>query len=169
MRLPLGIRRDGLVVDANGRIIISKLNPCDLDERVQIVEAVNGVGAAKRKPSLPRFSIDDFGRPPTIYIAGPMTGCEDFNYPKFNATATALRKIGWIVKNPVEIAEAYGTADEIASSPKLLARVLEAELKIVRTCHALYLLRGWERSHGARGELAMALASGLQVFVEEDA
>lgn len=169
MRLPLGIRKDGLVVDANGRIIISKLNPCDLDERVQIVEAVNGVGAAKRKPSLPRFRIDDFDRPPTIYIAGPMTGCVDFNYPKFNAFAAALRKIGWIVKNPVEIAEAYGTAGEIASSPKLLDRVLEAELKVVRNCSAIYLLRGWERSNGARVELAAALASGIQVFVEEDA
>lgn len=169
MRLPLGIRRDGLVVDANGRIIISKLNPCDLDERVQIVEAVNGVGAAKRKPSLPRSRIDDYNRPPTIYIAGPMTGCVDFNYPKFNTAAAALRKIGWIVKNPVEISETFGTADEIDANPTLLNRVLAAELEVVRHCAAIYLLRGWERSRGARGELAEALRKGLQIFVEEDA
>ena len=38
----------------------------------------------------------------TVYIAGPMTGIPEFNYPLFNATAKALRATGVEVRNPAE-------------------------------------------------------------------
>ena len=40
MKLPL--RLDGVTVrDAEGRVVISALNPCTVEERKQIVKAVN--------------------------------------------------------------------------------------------------------------------------------
>ena len=34
-----------------------------------------------------------------IYIAGPMTGLPDFNYPAFNAAAARMRALGFEVEN----------------------------------------------------------------------
>lgn len=37
-----------------------------------------------------------------VYIAGPMTGLPDFNFPAFHAAAAAWRAAGWEVFNPAE-------------------------------------------------------------------
>jgi hypothetical protein len=36
------------------------------------------------------------------YVAGPMTGIKDFNYPAFNAVAEDLRAQGYEVENPAD-------------------------------------------------------------------
>lgn len=67
----------------------------------------------------------------TVYIAGPMTGKVDFNYPTFNAWESVLKMVGWQVLNPAKIGEPFGTAEEINANPKLLKAVIEAELAAV--------------------------------------
>ena len=48
-----------------------------------------------------------------------------------------------------------------------LARsIMSADLAAVRSCDAIYLLRGWETSRGAKKELAEAIAHGLQITQE---
>ena len=42
-------------------------------------------------------------RKPTIYIAGPMRGIEDFNFPAFDRQEELLKKQGWVVINPAEL------------------------------------------------------------------
>ncbi|WP_259331943.1 DUF4406 domain-containing protein [Pseudomonas sp. GW101-3H06] len=37
-----------------------------------------------------------------VYVAGPMTGLMDFNYPAFNAAADQLRALGYEVENPAD-------------------------------------------------------------------
>lgn len=39
----------------------------------------------------------------TIFLSGPMTGIEDFNYPRFNEVAEKLEKLGYTVVNPTQI------------------------------------------------------------------
>ena len=37
-----------------------------------------------------------------LYLAGPMSGIKDFNFPAFNEAAEHLRKLGYEVFNPAE-------------------------------------------------------------------
>jgi hypothetical protein len=39
----------------------------------------------------------------TIYVAGPMRGYDDYNYPAFDRQARVLEKQGWKVINPAEM------------------------------------------------------------------
>ncbi len=45
----------------------------------------------------------EMNRKPTIYIAGPMRGFKDYNYPAFDRQQTVLEKQGWRVINPAEM------------------------------------------------------------------
>ena len=49
---------------------------------------------------------------------------------------------------------------------RLARAVMDADLAAVRSCDAIYLLRGWENSRGAKKELAEALKHGLKVMLE---
>ena len=100
----------------------------------------------------------------TIYIAGPMQGKMDFNYPAFNAWDNVLSALGWKVLNPVKIGDAFGTGAEIQGDPKLLKAVINAELAAVAGADAIFLLNGWELSPGARRELAVALTNNLVIL-----
>ena len=103
-----------------------------------------------------------------IYIAGPMRGLPDFNYQKFNAVEAELAANGWNVSNPVKIGEKFGTAEEINGSAILLEAVMQSELLAVKLADAIFLLRGWQHSEGARMELAAALEKSADVYLEEN-
>ena len=118
-----------------------------------------------------------------IYCSGPMTNYPDLNRPAFDAAERRLTAQGHFVINPHHISALFGTVDELASSfvalygetpfggfgyssPTLARAVMDADLAAVRSCDAIYLLRGWETSRGAKKELAEALSHGLQVMQE---
>ena len=103
-----------------------------------------------------------------IYIAGPMAGVPESNYPAFNAAAAQLRANGWMVENPVDIGAEFGPPEAIQADRRLLARVEQAERDVIPDCDAIYLLRGWQRSAGARGELAVALKYDLEIFLQSE-
>ena len=42
-------------------------------------------------------------RKPTIYVAGPMRGYENYNYPAFDRCSRVLREQGWNAINPAEL------------------------------------------------------------------
>ena len=103
-----------------------------------------------------------------IYIAGPMTGLPEYNYPAFRSAAVLLRGEGHEVVNPVELGEKYGTADEINTDPVKFADLILEELDALKECDVIYLLHGWQTSKGTRKELKLALENGLDVLVEDD-
>lgn len=89
-----------------------------------------------------------------IYVAGPMTGLPDFNYPAFHAAAARLRAEGHHVENPAEnTAPACGT----------WLAYMRLALAQVATCDAVFMLPGWRESKGARIEHGLALDLGLEV------
>lgn len=90
-----------------------------------------------------------------IYIAGPMTGLPDFNYPAFNAAAAQLRAQGLHVENPAE----HGTVEGAEWGD-----YLRYDIGRVATCGAIYLLKGWENSKGAQLEVHIARTLDMAVM-----
>ena len=117
-----------------------------------------------------------------IYISGPMTGYKNLNRKAFMDVGEELKKKGHFVINPHVFTLIFGDEDEIANSFKayyegaaqthpngsyrLAQSVMDAELAALRSCDAIYMLRGWENSRGARKELAEAIAHGLSIISE---
>lgn len=89
-----------------------------------------------------------------VYIAGPMTGLPEFNYPAFNAEAARLRALGFDVQNPAE--------NPVPACGTWLGYMRMAVAQLV-TCDMVALLPGWWRSRGARIEAVLAWALGLRV------
>lgn len=90
-----------------------------------------------------------------IYIAGPMTGLPDFNFPAFNYAAALLRDQGLHVENPAE----HGGVDGAE-----WADYLRYDMGRLATCGAIYLLKGWENSKGAQLEVHVARTLGMVVM-----
>lgn len=83
-----------------------------------------------------------------IYLAGPMTGIEEWNYPLFRAETVRLRALGHRVVSPAEINAGHEVDGWVACMKRDIVALLD--------CDALALLPGWEKSKGARGEVALA-------------
>ena len=91
---------------------------------------------------------------PILYLAGPMSGIEDYNYPAFNTAATYLRTLGYTVLNPAENCLPDGSPWE--------AFMRDALAKLIRADGVAYL-PGSESSKGARIETALAMSLGWPV------
>ena len=113
-----------------------------------------------------------------IYISGKMTGCPYHNRPAFDKAAKRLREQGHFIINPHDFTPLFGSEEEIAkefkrfysisSQSQIAQSVMDADLAAVRSCDAIYLIRGWETSRGAKKELAEAIAHGLTIMQEGD-
>lgn len=97
-----------------------------------------------------------------VYIAGPMTGLPELNFPKFRAVAEFFRSAGWEVLNPVEIGQKHFPEGGVHANEYLIKDILE-----LVTCDTICLLPGWTASIGARCEAAIAVTLGL-TFVDEN-
>ena len=112
-----------------------------------------------------------------IYIAGPMRGLPNFNFPAFFAAEKALLDESpyAFVFNPARRdEETYGR--DISNSPTgsfadipqfSLRDALQADTSwICRYAERVHMLQGWERSKGAIAERALAEALGLKITYE---
>lgn len=109
---------------------------------------------------------------PTLYVAGPMTGKPQMNYPHFHEVGDALRDCGYGVLNPVDV-----DAMHLSERKKLMLPTTCAEcdaggkhdwewymrrtLKMMLDADGIALLRGWEGSRGAKIEVAVAAKLGM--------
>ena len=110
-----------------------------------------------------------------IYIAGPMTGYVDFNFPAFDAAAELLISQGHVVFNPADRDRsahgedfAKGTTGDHSEVPEFSLRdALAADTEwICQHAQAIYLLDGWEKSKGANAEKALAVALGHAILYQ---
>lgn len=90
-----------------------------------------------------------------VYLAGPMSGMPDLNYPAFNQKAAELRARGWHVENPAE------NPVPPCGSWKGYMRMSIWQLT---SCEAIYLLPGWASSQGAAMEFSIAQQLGLEII-----
>lgn len=94
-----------------------------------------------------------------LYLAGPMTGFEDFNFPTFNKMAADLRGRGYTVENPAE----HGVVADAD-----WADYMAYDLTRLGLCGMVAVLPGWENSKGARLEVHIARELGMQVVNAHD-
>jgi hypothetical protein len=89
------------------------------------------------------------------YLAGPMTGLPDLNFPTFHAAAAHFRAGGFDVVSPAEInpdpTMKWGDA-------------MRADIPQLCTCEVIAMLPGWEKSKGARLEHHIASELGMGVI-----
>lgn len=95
--------------------------------------------------------------PSALYVAGPMSGYEDFNHPAFHAKAAELRAAGHEVINPAEFDAEIGP-DQPWDTYLRRDLVLLAE-----QCNRIVLLPGWENSPGANLEVSVGKALGFEI------
>ncbi len=80
-----------------------------------------------------------------IYIAGPMSGLPEFNYPVFFAAEEYLRSHGAKVMNPAVLPAGFEHHE-----------YMQIAIPMLQTCEAVAFLPGWQQSKGARMEFTRA-------------
>ena len=95
-----------------------------------------------------------------IYIAGPMTGLPDFNYPAFFDAAEKLTAAGYEPINPARAEGLEGCSTWLD--------YMRASLHDIATAGGIALLPGWAESRGARLERDLARDLGLPVYALPD-
>lgn len=109
---------------------------------------------------------------PLLYLAGPMAGLPDHNWPAFEQAADDLRRAGYLVESPVEIVQEQRLLDDWDGvselTPAQRQRVMRECFRALvgdgvryRGVDGLALLDGWESSAGARAEAEVGAAIGL--------
>lgn len=90
-----------------------------------------------------------------VYIAGPMTGLPDFNYPAFFKAAEALQAAGHEPINPARSEGREGCATWL--------HYMRASLRDIAEADGIALLPGWHDSRGACIEQRLGDDLGLVV------
>lgn len=90
-----------------------------------------------------------------LYIAGPMTGIHELNFPAFHREAAYFRDQGHEVVNPAEI-----NADPTAKWHDCM----RADIRELVSCDGIAMLPGWERSKGASLEHHIARSLEMKVI-----
>lgn len=105
-----------------------------------------------------------------LYIAGPMRGIPEFNFPEFDRAQVLLFEAGHEAINPADHDRGNGfdgkgmTGDEdLAALGFSLPDALTWDLQQVAEADGVAVLDGWEKSKGARAEVATAHALGKLV------
>lgn len=100
-----------------------------------------------------------------VYLAGPMRGYPEFNFPAFRECATFLRFIGYDVTSPAEMDEdigfdAAGTLEEQEFS---VTDAMRRDFQVILDVDGVVLMPGWDQSTGARAERFVAEQTGKVV------
>ena len=111
-----------------------------------------------------------------IYIAGPMRNRQFYNFPAFHEAEQHLTTLGYEVVSPARLDIEAGFMmshlpddhDWSEMPPGMdYEETMTRDLAALDTCDAIYMLRGWHTSQGARREQIHA-AAGPHEFFEQD-
>lgn len=107
-----------------------------------------------------------------VYLAGPMSGIPAFNIPAFDAAAEVLRELHHDVVSPAELdgpttraqllSSLQGDHDDLPQDESW-SFYLSRDFRIIsdQGIEAIVSLAGWERSRGARCEVALGEVLGI--------
>lgn len=91
-----------------------------------------------------------------VYLAGPMSGIADMNYPAFAEKTAELRALGHFVVSPAELCP-IGTS---------YADAMRKDIMVLVQCDTIYMMRGWQQSKGATIELSIARVLEMEIWGE---
>lgn len=104
-----------------------------------------------------------------LYIAGPMSGYPNLNFPMFYSVEEALVGAGIEVVNPARLDD-EGLPEGVPEDEmgqglaENKQRFLLRDFREVVHCDGIVLLPEWDLSTGANAELAVARFTGLEVW-----
>jgi Domain of unknown function (DUF4406) len=110
-----------------------------------------------------------------VYLAGPMSGIPQFNFPAFYAAAAHLRQDGFDVVSPAEMddAEDAGAAmksvdGSMHNHHKTWGDFLARDVKMLADSgiEGMVFLPSWTGSRGAKLEATVGLLCNYQFFAE---
>ncbi len=115
-------------------------------------------------------------KPSSLYIAGPMAGIKDFNYPLFYGVEKILNAAGIETINPAELDKHDEAAlehtgdfkDGSGVKPVGRAAFLKRDFHHLTTCEGIVFLEGWQDSIGANCELLVAQMAGMSTWLWVD-
>ena len=110
-----------------------------------------------------------------LYLAGPMTGIAQFNFPAFEAATKDLRARGYEIISPHEQdspavqaaawASLDGRLDNGAVAGETWGQILGRDVQIVADqVEGIAFLPNWHKSRGARLEAFVGLLCGRSFF-----
>ena len=92
-----------------------------------------------------------------IYIAGPMTGYQDFNRDAFESAKLDLIQLGYSVINPATLPDGLTQQQYMAIC-----------LQMLMAADEVYMLNGWRKSSGAVAEHALATKLGMKIHEQKN-
>ena len=109
-----------------------------------------------------------------LYIAGPMTGIANLNYPEFMRIEEILKQRGFSVENPARVDYLHsrelkmlmlGNSCGVCSAGKNhdWEWYMKRTIAMLIECDGVALLRGWDASRGAIIEHDLAVKLGMPV------
>lgn len=104
-----------------------------------------------------------------IYIAGPMTGKEELNFPAFHAAYYHWREQGYEVVNPAQLGQELADESGVPLEELTVREFALLDLQmLIAKCTHIYMLEGWEYSKGAKAEHALAEWLGLTIIYQHE-
>lgn len=120
------------------------------------------LATALRTATAARRSLDVLDNT-SAYLAGPMSGYPEFNFPAFRDAARELVDMG--LRNLYHTASGVPPREAVA---KPWEEYLRNALRVMLSCDAVVVLPGWRESKGARLEVYVALELGMPVVEYPD-
>lgn len=101
-----------------------------------------------------------------VYLAGPMSGIPQMNFPAFHKAAVGVRKCGFDVVSPAELDDTHDAAIALSSTDgapnhptKTWGDFLARDVKMIADggIQGIVFLPDWVKSRGARLEASLGL------------
>ena len=93
----------------------------------------------------------------TVYVCGPMRSMPQLNHPAFFEAEETLKKSGYNVINPARMDQELGLDPHNSQMDgKFIEDCARRDIDAVFECDELVLLPNWEKSKGAKAEIAVA-------------
>lgn len=147
--------------DDTGEVCIFPVTRGDTTVHCGKAEGDHEDASAINRRANPEFDFDK-----TYYLAGPMSGYPEYNYPAFHTAAWALRNTGIKIESPAEVPWPEG--HETMPDAELWAYMMEQTGIQMERCQGIILMKGWPQSTGAKIELVKSLEKGWPVWYYHD-